>query len=99
MISAALLFAGLIPSKFFRALGYLNLQNIGIRQYFRHQSEYLIPVISKFWKTSQEIILSAFLRNKDELQIGSDGRCDSPVSIENMNNICIKSQDICHYAI
>lgn len=41
LLSASILFAGGVASKFFRALQFINVKVPSLRTFFRHQKEYL----------------------------------------------------------
>ena len=74
-LSCACLFAGLQAAKFWRALSTLRLIATDVRQFFRHQSDYLIPVVIGFWRKGQPALLAAV---SQPATLGSDQRCDTP---------------------
>ena len=56
----------------------LNCASISLPTFFRHQSSYLLPAVSSVWIRHQERLLSKFKESKVNLQVGGDGRADSP---------------------
>ena len=65
-LSAAILYAGAMPTKVIRVLTFLNCETISTESYFRHQREYLQPTVSTVYKSKQPLVLAG------------DGRADSP---------------------
>ena len=78
LTSAAILFTGSLPSKALRIFTALNCATISLPTFFRHQSAYLQPTINFIWLRDQEKLLSTLKKNKVKLQVGGDGRADSP---------------------
>ena len=96
LLSAACLFNGLIPAKFFRALELIRVMVIDVRTFFKHQAEFLIPAVCRKWNSWQNSALKAIKATGEPLLMGHDGRADSPVRailllshIQKVNIICI----------
>lgn len=77
-ISAAILFAGALPTKALRIFSILNCCCISPGTFFRHQKQYLQPAISVIWKSEQFALLSSLRDQKTKLSLAGDGRADSP---------------------
>ena len=75
-LSAAILYAGAMPTKVIRVLTFLRCKTISTDTYFRHQRNYLQPTVSTVYRSKQAVLLSA-LRNQP-LVLAGDGRADSP---------------------
>ena len=56
-LSAAILFAGALPTKALRIFNILNYCCISPGTFFRHQRQYLQLAISKIWKSEQLALL------------------------------------------
>ena len=76
--SAAILYAGVLPSKALRIFKILNCSMITRESFFRHQSTYLQPAIRSVWERHQEVLLSVFREKGESLVVAGDGRADSP---------------------
>ncbi|XP_071496168.1 uncharacterized protein [Diadema antillarum] len=76
ILSAAILFLGGSPAKTLRILDSIRIQAISERTFFRHQDEFLHPVIERRWQLHQAALLSSLAGRP--LTIGGDGRADSP---------------------
>ena len=75
-LSAAILYAGAMPTKVIRVLTFLKCETISTDTYFRHQRDYLQPTVSTVYESKQVLLLSS-LRNQP-LVLAGDGRADSP---------------------
>lgn len=75
-LSAAILYAGAMPTKMIRVLTFMKCETISTDTYFRHQRDYLQPVVSTVYQSKQVALLSS-LRNHP-LVLAGDGRADSP---------------------
>ena len=80
LISAAILYSGVIPAKALRVFFTLNCSNITRKTFFRHQSRYLQPAINYVWSQQQNALLEEMKAQKKQLAIGDGGddRADSP---------------------
>lgn len=78
LLSSSVLFSGLTPTVFWRALSFLNMELPNVRQFFRHQSEYLIPVVVSTWRRSQTAMLDEMKDDDDGVHVCTDMRCDTP---------------------
>lgn len=77
-LSAALLFAGLSPSKALRFLNHMNVQNISYDTYMKHQSKYLVPAVNDVMTKEHEEIVEEIKKKNGEIIAMGDGRADSP---------------------
>ena len=77
-ISAAILYAGALPTKAMRMFQILNCCMITPRTFFRHQRQYLQPSISFAWKNQQLALFSSLKEQRKGLVLSGDGRADSP---------------------
>ena len=77
-LSAAILFAGALPTKALRIFKILNCCCISPGTFFRHQRQYLQPAISTISKSEQFALLSQLREQKKKLALSGDGRADSP---------------------
>ena len=77
-LSAAILFAGALPTKVLRVFKILNCCCISPGTFFRHQRQYLQPAISSLWKSEQLALLTNLRDQKKKLALSGDGRADSP---------------------
>ena len=77
-LSAAILFAGALPTKALRIFKILNCCCISPGTFFRHQRQYLQPAISSLWKSEQLALLTNLRDQKKKLALSGDGRADSP---------------------
>ena len=78
LTSAAILYTGSLPSKALCIFQTLNCATISLSTLFHHQSSYLQPAISTVWIRHQQMLLSTFKSDNMKLQVGGDGRADSP---------------------
>ena len=78
LISAAILYTGLLPAKALRVFRSMNCATITRKTFFRHQKAFLQPAISYIWKEEQEAIINHLTVTKEALVLGGDGRADSP---------------------
>ena len=67
-----------LPSKALRIFQTLNCATISLSTFFRLQSSYLQSAISTVWIRHQQMLLSSFNPDNMKLQVGGDGRADSP---------------------
>lgn len=77
-LSAAILFAGALPTKALRIFNILNCCCISPSTFFRHQRQYLQPAISAIWKSNQLALLSNLRDHGKKLALSGDGPADSP---------------------
>ena len=78
LTSAAILYAGALPTKALRIFSILNCVTITLTTFFRHQRMYLQPAISSIWENQQVSLISSFKGQKKKLALSGDGRADSP---------------------
>ncbi len=78
LLSAAILFAGALPTKTLRVLEFLNCAAISKTTYFCHQKLFLLPTILKVWSEHQLNMVSVLQAFGEPLMLGGDGRSDSP---------------------
>ena len=81
LTSAAILYAGALPTKAMRVFSILNCVNITLTTFFRHQRKYLQPAISSIssiWEKQQLSLISSLKDQKKKLALSGDGRADSP---------------------
>lgn len=78
LLSAAILFAGALPTKTLRVLEFLNCATISLSTYYSHQKCYLHPAISNVWSKHQSDMISVLQAFSEPLSLGGDGRNDSP---------------------
>lgn len=78
MTSAAILYAGALPSQALRVFKILNCCTISAKSFFRHQTKYLQPAVHSVWKRQQEELFRRFRDKKKGLILAGDGRADSP---------------------
>lgn len=78
LLSAAILYSGLIPSKALRVFRTLKCLSISRKTFFRHQNHYLQPAINHVWSQQQNALLEKMKTQKKKLELGGDGRADSP---------------------
>ncbi|XP_061170182.1 uncharacterized protein LOC133179442 [Saccostrea echinata] len=78
LLSAAILFTGLLPSKALRFMEHINIQTITPNTFFQHQKHYLHPSICSVWKTFQDNYFQKMVESGKDLTIGGDGRADTP---------------------
>ena len=75
-LSAAILYAGAMPTKVIRVLTFLKCETISVETYFRHQRDYLQPTVSCVYSLKQTELLSSL--GDQHLVLAGDGRADSP---------------------
>ena len=75
-LSAAILYAGAMPTKVIRVLTFLKCETISADTYFRHQRDYLQATVSHVYKSKQTVLLSSL--GNQHLVLAGDGRADSP---------------------
>lgn len=78
LVSTAILMAGATPAKVLRIFDQMHIACFCTQTYFRHQSDLLIPSINKVWLQDQATHLTRLQRAGQGLQLGGDGRDDSP---------------------
>lgn len=75
LLSGAILFSGLSPYKFLKALNSIFIKVIGYSTFFTHQKKFLHKVVHKTWLGQRD---SQFFELKEEgLVVGGDARFDS----------------------
>ena len=77
LLSAAILFSGVLPTKVMRMLRFYECVSISEATYFAHQSKFLQPSIFTVWNQNQALLFKELRKEKRPLIIG-DGRADSP---------------------
>jgi len=77
-MSGAILFSGASYTKTLRALGSMGLVCISDSTFKKHSREFLQPTVYRMWKAEQELLLNQLAAMSGKLEIGSDGRADSP---------------------
>ena len=75
LLSAAIPFSGATPGKVLRLLNHMQVACISDRTYYRHQSRFLESAV---WEVKQFRLLAECRAKGDSLDIGGDGRADSP---------------------
>ena len=78
LTSAAILYAGALPSKTLKVFNILNCAMITRKSFFRHQSMYLQPAVQSVWESHQQALLSILKDKETGLVVAGDGRADSP---------------------
>lgn len=78
LLSAAILFAGALPTKTLRVLEFLGCASIGLTSFYSHQKLFLHPTIENVWQDQQANFISILQAFDEPLSIGGDGRSDSP---------------------
>ena len=78
LLSAAILFSGATPGKVLRLLNHMQVACISDRTYYRHQRRFLEPAVFAVWEVKQLRLLAECRTKGDSLNIGGDGRADSP---------------------
>ena len=61
-----------------RVLEFLSVPTITQRMFFRHQSHYLMPSASRVWEKEKAALIAAAQNRGLPLNLGGDGRADSP---------------------
>lgn len=77
-LSAGILFSGSKPSQALRVFKHIKCPVISLRSFTRHQSRWLHPVINRVWKRKQEDMISGLKEIGVPVNLGGDGRSDSP---------------------
>jgi len=78
MMSAAILFCGASYSKTLRVFDTIGIVSISESTFKKHSREYLQPTVYQVWKTEQEKLFHCLQSMSGKLEIGGDGRADSP---------------------
>ena len=78
MMSAAILFCGASYSKTLRIFDTIGLVSISESNFKKHSRKYLQPTVYQVWKTEQEKLFHCLQSMSGKLEIGGDGRADSP---------------------
>ena len=78
LLSASILFTGLMPTKVLRMLKYFGCATIGRKTFFRHQRDILQPAIHVQWRKQQQFLFHHVRSQNKELVLARDGRADSP---------------------
>jgi hypothetical protein len=79
LLSAAILMTGSLPTQALRMLNVINIATMSLPVFFKHQRQYLIPVIIAAWKEHQEKLIAALNAVYDgKIVLSGDGRSDSP---------------------
>lgn len=78
LLSGAIMFAGGSPAKMLRVLESMRIKSIHERTFYRHQDQFLHPVIERRWRLEQTALLEQLRAEGRGLVIGGDGRADSP---------------------
>ena len=78
LISAAILYAGALPSKVLHVMDILKCSTISRMTFFRHQRIFLQPALHSVWTHYQDRLVSTMREQGDDLVLAGDGRADSP---------------------
>ena len=78
LTSTAIIMSGSMPTKALRMFKFMNVPNISLDTYMRHQKCYLHPAIMTKWSETQTQLLDTASMNGEKLVLGGDGRCNSP---------------------
>ena len=78
LLSAAILFTGSLVTKTFRLFDAMNLARMSQLAFYKHQKNYLQPIVLNKWKTQQKDMLIELSHLEGGLVIAGDGRSDSP---------------------
>ena len=78
MISAGILFTGMIPRKTLRMMKFNKIASISLSTYMSHQKYFLYPAIEHVWRNFQEDYISDILSDGRSIAVGGDGRADTP---------------------
>ena len=78
LMSAAILYSGSLPAKALRMFHILKCATITPNTLFRHQSQILQPAVKKVWEKEQLLLMNTIRKEKRNLFLSGDGRCDSP---------------------
>ena len=77
-LSASMLFSGVSPAKFIRALEFFSCISFDERTFYRYQRYYLQPAVSAVWERQQTTLIKDVKTRGQPLTLGGDGRADSP---------------------
>ena len=75
-LSAAILYAGALPTKALRISHFLKCCSVSTRTFFRYQREYLWPAISTVWNSEQQALLTSLREKNTNFNLSGDGRAD-----------------------
>jgi len=78
LMSASILFSGASYTKTLRIFETMGISSISESTFKRHAREYLQPTIYKVWHDEQEELLRILGAMPGKLEVGGDGRADSP---------------------
>jgi hypothetical protein len=78
LMSAAILFCGASYTKTLRVFNAMGVVCISDSTFKKHSREYLQPTVYKVWRDEQESLFSRLRSMPGKLEIGGDGRADSP---------------------
>ena len=70
--------SGSLPSQTIRLFNRLNMACISRSTYFRHQSNYVIPVVVRSWEDEQAAVINSVTQLDGGLCLAGDSRSDSP---------------------
>ena len=78
LVPAAIILSGntFAPINYF--VSCLNLQIMSKTTFYKIQDKYVIPVVNNSWHKHQNSVLKETKNQKNSLNVGEDGRCDSP---------------------
>ena len=78
LLSASILFSGLLPEQTLRIFQNFGCASISTRTFYEHQQKYLLPAIFRTWDQQQQALISILLSDDIPLVLGGDGRAESP---------------------
>ena len=78
LLSASILYAGASPTQVLRVLEFLSVPTITQRTFFRHQSHYLMPSVSRVWEKERTALIAVAQKRGLPLNRRGDGTADSP---------------------
>ena len=78
LLSAAITFNGLSPTKVLRLMDCMALANISLSTYKDHNSLYVHPAVWNVWLKEQHAVVEELKDLGGKLDCGGDGRADSP---------------------
>jgi len=79
LVSASILLTGSLPTQALRMFQVINISVMSQITYFKHQRNYLFPVIIGAWKEHQEHLIAAVNAvYNGKVILSGDGRSDSP---------------------
>ena len=73
LLSASILFSGASSTQVLRVLEFMSIPTISSRTFFRHQSLYLLPSISRLWNQHRIMLIGADQGRGSPLNLGGDG--------------------------